>query len=171
MIPAYRILAVLAVWVASMLAVGYWQRNDGAARCEAAWQDRSRQEASIAATRTQALQNAARQQEQQSATAMAAISADYETRIHDAQTLHDRDVAAARSGALRLRYVYPAPALPAGGNPIAETGAGTSGRNGSSGGELPGEIAAGLYGLADDADAIARQLAACQAVVRQDRAP
>lgn len=94
---------------------------------------------------------------------MAIIGADYEKVVQDGKDQRDRDVAAARAGAIRLRV---AGACPAGRGPAPEAAAPAQGRDGAGDAELPGPVAADLLGLADDADATARRLGACQAVIR-----
>ena len=167
----YVILALLVAWLASTAAVGYWQRHDGAAQVMVACQRTQAAESARATVAIQAAQTAARAREQQYAAGLTTISTTYQEALTHAQTQHTSDLAAIRSGALRLRVQYPAAASVRSGDSSASTTAATSGgRDGSQGTDLPGSVAVDLLALADDADNIARQLAACQAVIVQDRA-
>ena len=167
----YVILALLVAWLASTAGVGYWQRHDGAAQVMVACQRTQAAESARATVAIQAAQTAARAREQQYAAGLATISTTYQEALTHAQTQHTADLAAIRSGALRLRVQYPAAAAVRPGDGSASTTAATAGgRDGSQGSDLPGSVAVDLLALADDADNIARQLAACQAVIVQDRA-
>ena len=123
--------------------------------CNAAWQKK------IAAAQS-ASEEAAKRIEQAHAAALADLDTKYQQELKDANDQKDRDVAAARAGRIVLRYI-PAPAkLP---DPPASPGGGDDPK----GAELPPEVTASLYALADDADQVAKQLASCQAVVEADR--
>ena len=166
----YVILALLVAWLASTAGVGYWQRHDGAAQVMVACQRTQAAESARATVAIQAAQAAARASEQKYAAGLATISTTYQEALTHAQTQHTADLAAIRSGALRLRVQYPAAASVLPGDGSASTTAATAGgRDGSQGSDLPGAVAVDLLTLADDADNIARQLAACQAVIVQDR--
>ena len=168
----YVILALLVAWLASTAAVGYWQRHDGAAQVMVACQRTQAAESARATVAIQAAQTAARASEQKYAAGLATISTTYQEALTHAQTQHTSDLAAIRSGALRLRVQYPAAAAAVhpGDGSASTTAATAGGRDGSQGSDLPGSVAVDLLALADDADNIARQLAACQAVIVQDRA-
>lgn len=162
-------LAVVLAWAASLLIVGAWQRHDGQLVERQEWQAREAVELREANELIAILSNAYREQERQHAEALAGISADYERRLKDANAQRARDVAAARAGAIRLRDPYSL-GLKACGNPAAQVGTGAGERDGGASGELSREAAEFLLGLANDADDIARQLAACQRVIVEDRA-
>lgn len=98
---------------------------------------------------------------QEHAKLLGQLEADYKKEKEDAEARRIRDVAAARSGALRLRV--PGTLCPAADG--ATVGA-PSGSDGAASGELPGPVAADLFALVHDADQVVRQLTACQAVVR-----
>ena len=167
----YVILALLVAWLASTAAVGYWQRHDGAAQVMVACQRTQAAESARATVAIQAAQTAARASEQKYDAGLTTISTTYQQELSHAQAQHAADLAAIRNGALRLRVQYPAAAAVRPGDGSASTTAATSGgRDGSQGTDLPGSVAVDLLALADDADNIARQLAACQAVIVQDRA-
>lgn len=92
------------------------------------------------------------------------LEADYKKEKEDAEARRVRDVAAARSGALRLRV--PGTLCPAADGATAGT---ASGSDDAATGELPGPIAADLFTLVHDADEVARQLARAQAVIVAQR--
>ena len=168
----YVILALLVAWLASMAGVGYWQRHDGAAQVLVACQRTQAAESARATFAIQAAQTAARASEQQHAAGLATISTAYQQELSHAQAQHAADLAAIRTGDLRLRVQYPAATAVHTDDDSASTTAATAGgRDGSQGSDLPGSVAVDLLALADDADNIARQLASCQAVIVQDRAP
>lgn len=168
-IPApYRAVAILLAWGASLVAVGWWQRHDGAARVESAWLAREAQQNAQAAARIQALQVEAREAEHRHGQALADISAHYQEQLTHADARRTRDIAALRAGALRLRDPASAP-VPACGSATGQTPAAPGGRDGAERGELSGQAAEFLYRLASEADDLARQLTACQQVIRQDR--
>lgn len=82
---------------------------------------------------------------------------DLQRRLKDAKTIHDRDVADARRGAIQLRFstsLCPSPT-----NVPNPTGPGTT--PGPAIINLPPEITAGLYSLADDADVVEDELQSC----------
>lgn len=171
---SYAIIGLLLFWLASLAGVGVWQNTAGHTAERAAWQAKETSEIKSAAARTLELEVAARATEKRHADALAEISTDYERKIKNAKTQRDRDVAAALSGALGLRLPS---SMQAGGSATGSLAAATGGRDGGASGQLPEppaatlppDLAAGLLGLADDADQVAQQLAACQAVVISDR--
>lgn len=99
--------------------------------------------------------------ERQHAETLALLGQHYQKEFQDAEARRKADVAAARDGALRLRV--PGTLCP---GPGGEAAAAAGGSDGAAGGELPGAVAADLLELVHDADRNARQLAACQAVIR-----
>lgn len=107
--------------------------------------------------------NRIRELEREHSEKLALIGALYQKEFENAEAIRRRDVAAARDGALRLRV--PGTLCPTA--PGASTGSAASGGDGAEGGELPPAVAADLLALVHDADRNTRQLAACQAVVRE----
>lgn len=172
----YRIAIVAALWLCSLVAVGWWQRHDGIATVEAKWQAREAKQQAAAADQYKKLYDAYRKAEQDNAVALAAISAKFEKERTDATKQHAADIAAIRAGALRLRDPGAAP-VPACRGSTAETGTSSSGCNGGASCEfsgpharlLSGQTSEFLVDLAADADDVARQLAACQQVIINDR--
>ena len=68
----------------------------------------------------------------------------------------------------RLRLTIPGAACPGGGGAAAAAGP-AGGGDGAARSELPGQVAADLAALADDADEVTRQLGACQAILEAER--
>lgn len=176
MIPLpYRILAIVSLWLASLVAVGWWQRGDGATTTQAKWQARELAQQARATNAIRAMQDAARLAEQKSAAALAAVATDYERKLTDANKQRSADLAAVRTGALRLRD--PGSPVSACAGSAAKTGTATGIGNGGPPGKLQeadvgllsGQASEFLIDFAADADQVADQLAACQRVVMKDR--
>lgn len=92
----------------------------------------------------------------------------HQKEMTDAQAAYDHDVAALRSGALRVR---PAASCPAAGKPgVPAPAAGPGVGDGSQASGLSDANAQFLLRLGQRADDVVRQLAECQAVVAADRA-
>ena len=172
----YRIAIVAALWLCSLAAVGWWQRHDGMATVEAKWQAREAKQQAAAAARYRTLYDAYRKAEQDNAAALAEIAIKLEKERTNATRQHAADIAALRTGALRLRDPGAA-AVPACRGSAAEAGPASSGCNGGTTCELSGtpagllsnQASEFLVNLAADADDVARQLAACQQVIINDR--
>lgn len=164
----YFIIGLIVAWLASLVGVGYWQNEAGHVDERTTWQTRENGELRTANATIKALQEQARQSEHDHAAALAAVSTDYERKLSDANKQRAADAAALRAGTLRLRDPNP-PGLRACGGLGAQVGAGAGRRDGPEGGELSEAAAGFLLELASDADDIARQLTACQAVVVHDR--
>lgn len=167
MIPnPWIIVGVLVAWIASLAGVGYWQNQSGHIAERVSWQAQDSANLKAANAKILTLEESARVNEQAHAAVIAALDAQYTKELQDAAAQKDRDVAAARAGALKLRY---ATESGAGGGKLPDAPASTGPGNGPSGSELPPETTASLYALADDADQVAKQLASCQAIVEADR--
>jgi hypothetical protein len=163
----YVVVAVGVAWAGSLVGVGYWQNTAGHTAERVEWQARDNEQLRLANERIVTLQDAARATERLHATRLATVSTTYQKELQNAKAQRERDVAAARAGAIRLQYT-PDSERPGG----SEAGAVTTGTgrcDGSARGELPRETTADLLALVDDADEVVRQLTACQAVVRSDR--
>ena len=164
----YIIIGLLVAWGASLFGVGWWQNDAGHVAERTEWQTRENGELRTANATIKALQEQARKDEQTHAAALAAVSTDYERKLSDANKQRAADAAALRAGTLRLRDPNPT-GLRACGDLTAQVGAGAGRRDGPEGGELSEAAAGFLLELVSDADDVARQLTACQAVVVKDR--
>lgn len=164
----YRLLAAAALWLASLFAVGVWQHHAGAVGERVTWQAKEVTEQATAAAQFKALSDAARKAEQDNAAKMAALAADYERKLSDANKQRAADIAAVRAGSLRLRDKS-GTCMPAGTDPGSKAGPGPGIGNGATGCELSETASGFLLDFANDADDVARQLAACQQVILTDR--
>lgn len=160
---------IAAIWVVSLVVVGWWQNDSGRVAERTAWQTRENDELRTTNAKIKALEESARNAEQANAMALAAISTDYERKLSDANKQRTVDAAAVRSGSLRLRDPGSL-GLRACGSLSAEASAGAGKRDGGAPGELSGLLAEFLISEANRADEVAIQLRACQAVVVSDRA-
>lgn len=160
-------------WLAGLLAIvlcfgaGYVSgRHDGNKITTAKWQVKELDAAQDAARKLEDAQRHADEVEAASQKAMVAASETYQKGIANVQAQRDQDRAAYHAGLLRLRdpgkYAL-------GPNSMPQAGPSTGGCDGQAGSELSEPSAEFLLGLAAEADVIANQLTACQAIVKQDR--
>ena len=164
------ILALVVAWIGSLAVVGRWQNTAGHTAERVAWQAKESQELTAANNQILQLESAARAAEKLKQDTLAALAADYEKDLDNAETQRKADVAAARSGAIVLRDPNSGGSCAGASAPGAITASpGVS--NGAPGGQLSSVATEFLLSEADRADGIVRQLAACQAVVQADRAP
>lgn len=169
MIPQpYRILAGVLLWLASLFAVGVWQHHAGVVGERVTWQARETTQQATAVAQFKALSDAARAADQKHAAEMAALAADYERKLSDANKQRAADIAAVRAGSLRMRDKS-GTCMPAGTDPGSKAGPGPGIGNGATGCELSETASGFLLDFANDADDVARQLAACQQVIARDR--
>jgi len=166
----YAIIVALVIWIASLAGVGYWQNGAGHSAERVAWQAKDNVELAAANAKILQMETDARASEQAHAQTQSDISTDYERKLQDAQTQRQKDIAAARSGALRLRDPGASAQQSCGGS-AGQDAASASGRDGAAEPGLSGPAAEFLLSEADRADAIVQQLGACQAVILADRAP
>lgn len=165
----YVLLGIVLLWVVSLFGVGKWQRHDGASEAKLECTTTRNVELVEANAKIKTMNDAARAAERKNATDIADLGDKHAVEKLGLEDQRRRDVAAARAGALKLRYNAPAGkacgggvpdagASPAGGEPATETV------------ELPREVGSDLYALADDANLQASELNTCWAIVRADRA-
>lgn len=163
----YIIIAVLLTWAASLGAMGWWQHGQGGADCKAHDLADKVTELAGANAKIRSLIDRNLADQDAHAAELAAIGEKHAKEMEDADQLRLHDVAAARNGAIRLRL--PGACEPADRGAVGQVATGAGRGDDSAGSELPGEVAANLLELADDADRNTKQLAACQAVVINDR--
>lgn len=140
-----------------LLAGTWWHgHRTGAAGVQAEWDaDQARMTARLLAQ-----EQAARAAEQQHAQALVAIDAQYQENERHAQLENNRLRAQLRTGTVRLSVP-----VVAGSCNLPSDDSASGLRDSSPRAELSAEAADDLVALADDADAVVRQLTACQAVV------
>jgi prophage endopeptidase len=161
--------AVALAWLVSVIGVGWWQNRAGVTSERLVWQKRSNVELASVNAEILRLTEKARLDERRHNDQLAAAAAFYEQEKKRALEAKDRAIADLRAGALRLRDPH-ATACPS--SPGTAGGATTSPgeRDGGAPGRLSREAAEFLLGEATRANEVVHQLAACQAVVRSDRA-
>lgn len=158
--------AYLAIALALVVSHAWAWRQGGMVN-DAAWTKRENADLLYANKRIKELVTEREKKQKAHDERIAELASEHQKEIQDAKAQRDRDIAAARAGALRLRI----PTAIAGSDrsPSAEAIPAACVGNGGSPGELPGEVASNLLEFAHDADEVARQLATCQAVILEDR--
>lgn len=160
------LLGVGLAWLASVGAVGYLQRQDGGRAERLICQTNESAALKQVNATIERLNTEARAQERSHQIALFTIGEKHEQERQAAEVQRRRDVDAARRGDLRLRVAGACAPRPSG---AGEASAAAPVGDGRTDAELPRETAAALLELADAADEIVLQLAACQAVIRSDR--
>lgn len=165
---ALAVLALVTAVVAAIYAYGQQQLGLGQKSERTAWLARDNAELTAANTRIKVLQEEYRKREQGHAAALAAVSTQYQQELIHAKAEKDRVIAGLRTGAVRLRIPIAGP-LSTTGDRAAALGTGTAGRDGETRADLSTAASEFLVGLASEADEVAHQLGACQAVINADR--
>lgn len=162
-----RLVVVLAV-VLALIGAYVYGRSDGQDIERAATMARDNAALTAAATRIREAEERRRAAEHGHARRLDEIATDYQREKANAKMQNDRLLADLRDGRVRLRIA--AERAAAGDRDTSgQASAAACRSDGAAGGELPGPTSADLLALADDADAIVRQLASCQAVIVEDR--
>ena len=164
--PIGRWIVVAALMASAAFAAAVHERNIGYEKGMAVGQKilEEQRKANVAAVT--ALDLKYRNSERDHKADLDRIGADHAKEMARADARRQRDIADARSGALRLSI--PSSCNPDGSSP-AQAGGPAAGGDGQARTELPSEVTASLFALADDADAVVSQLSACQAVIISDR--
>ena len=166
----YIIIGLLVAWALSLAGVGAWQNEAGHVAERVEWQGREVTELTAANAAIKALEESARATEAAHSVALSTIATNYEGKLSNATKQRSADLAAIRAGTLRLRDPGAGGKCPSG-DPMPGIASATGVGNGRSAGELSQRASEFLVGEASRADSVAEQLAACQQVVRSDRAP
>lgn len=159
------LLGAGVLWLASLVGVGYWQRQDGALAEKTSCQAVKLDELTTANAAIKRLEDAARDREAQHAAQMDTIGTWLAKENQDAE-IRQRD-AVRNARALVLRN-QPA-CVSAGGGEAGPPRPAAGGGDGPAACELPAEIVRDMESLVFDADRDVRQLAGCQAVALKDR--
>ncbi|HEX7116256.1 MAG TPA: lysis system i-spanin subunit Rz [Steroidobacter sp.] len=154
-------------WLWSAVDKAGYER--GVSEERAKWVARESEELAAANALIEKLQREARAAEQAHAKELAAISKRYQENLRNVEKARDAHIAALRAGALRLRDPEAPACESACGGGVSEASAAAGGRNGPAGGELSAEASEFLLRLTAEADEVARQLQACQEIIRSDR--
>lgn len=165
----YVIIGLLVAWLLSATGVGWWQNAAGHTAERSTWQGRENKELVDANASIKRLEEEARDTERKHVLALANIDRRYQKELQDAEDQKARDVAAARAGRIVLRI--PSPCKGPDGGATSGVASTPGSGDGQKTAELPREVAANLFALADDANAVVRQLTECQAVILDDRKP
>lgn len=161
------VIVIMGV-VATILMVGAERYQDGKTAAESACKSQQNAELIAANAEIVRLTDKARRDEADHAAALVSASQTYQEALKNEKTVHDRTVSDLRSGALRLRIDI-ARRESSGNGSAAQAGASPGRCDGATTAELSQPAAEFLVGLASDADEVAHQLTACQAVVTADR--
>ncbi len=148
--------AALALCVA-LWAFGHWRYNAGQAEVQTRWDAAE----AVHAANAKAAREAAAIIEARMRADYAAAAARFNKENADALAERDAVIASLRAGTVRVRdrFRCPTPRLP-------EAAPGSGGSDGAGGGGLLPEDAEFLLQFAAEADAAARRLTACQAIIR-----
>lgn len=175
----YKALGALAAVVAALGAL-YWMATAldargyarGVHETESKWQARELKQQADFDSEKERLRKQYADRERGWTAMLNQIDTQHQKEIEDAQKQKDSDVAAARTGAIRLRDQLAschAAANANRGDSAAKAPFTASVSDGEAGAELSPAATGFLLSEADRADSIVRQLTACQAVVRADR--
>lgn len=161
----YLRLAAYAAALAALLGFGWYVRHQGVMAERARWEAKAAKDLQTYNDELQRLTAETRAKELAAAERQARADQTYQENLAHAQADRDSALARLRAGTLRLRDPAAVQAHSGADGATAAPGQ----RDGAERGRLSESTAAALIGIASDADAIAHQLAACQAVVRSDR--
>lgn len=150
------------VLTVAAFGAGYWRGDVAATNRDAAM---ALQAERTAAKKLEEVNTNVRAIEKKSAEEISSISTHYEQELRDVSIKQKNIVSGIRSGAVRLSIATSDRAANAT-CPIATT---ASERDGEARSRLSDEAAEFLTGLASEADSLANQLSACQAVIVSDR--
>jgi hypothetical protein len=159
-----RLLAAVVLMALLGLIAHAIYKAGGDAR-EAPWLKREAATNADAATRIKAAEERVHAAEHKAAHAQADIDVAYQRGLQENQNAKDAAVAELRAG----RRLFIGAQCPAGGSAVPDPAAPAGIGDGGARAELSEPAAEWLVGLASEADAVARQLSACQAVIRADR--
>ena len=168
MMNPWTILGVIAAWLISLSAVGYWQNQAGHVAERGKWEQREVVELTAINNKIEQLNREARDKELLYAANMSMIATGYEKEMKNAKRKTDERVADILSGSLVLRD--PAASKQACGSETGSTPAPPGERDGETGGGFLSEAAAVfLISEAGRCDQIVEQLTAAQNIITGDR--
>lgn len=159
--------AILAISAAAAFAFAVHERNVQYQKDEARYAQERKEQAEVNARAVAALNAKYRKLESDSQARIDKLGADYDRKLKAAKARRDADLAAVRAGTLKLSFLTTSP------NPdhgsVSNPSESPAGSHGASRVELPPEITASLFELANDADQAADQLRQCQAILVAER--
>ena len=166
----WLIVALIVAWLASCAGVGYWQHQDGVTVTTEKYDKRDNIALTAANTKLHDVEEKYRLAEQQHAADVSLISTNYEKELNDANVKTADLIRAARAGALRL-YSHQATGVPATRSGVPKIAAGAGGRDAAGDRRFSDIDNEFLLSLTGRCNAVRDKLAACQSIVRADRAP
>jgi prophage endopeptidase len=158
-------IAVLIAVMALLGLVAHLIYDAGGDAREAPWLKREAAINADAAARIKAAEERVRAAEFRATQAQADIDAAYQRGLKENDDAKNTALAQLRAG----RRLFIGAQCPPAGSPVPDPAAPARSGDGGASAELSEPAAEWLVGLASEADAVARQLAACQAVIRADR--
>jgi hypothetical protein len=161
-------LLLIAAVLGIVYAYGQQQFGLGEKAERGTWLARENGQLVTANAKLKSLEEQYRTQEHDHAAALASISSQYQKELAHVKADKDRVIASLRDGSMRLRIPVAA-TVSANGGIASEVTPATTGRDGETRAELSVAAAEFLVGLASEADEVAKQLGACQAVINADR--
>lgn len=166
-IEAIKLVIVSILIIAGAVSVGVWQNHAGHVSERVVWQGEQNKELALANTKIVELTASAMAEKKQHETNLNTIASNYEKDRQYDKAKTDSLIAKYRSGTYRLRD----PGYSSGTSSTPQSGVApsSSGCNGSTEGGLSVEASGFLLGITGEADEVAKQLSACQAVIVDDR--
>ena len=165
--PIGRWLVIGALLASSLFAFGLYERDIQYKKDEAGYTKERQLQAEANAAAVKALDAKYRKVEKDGQDALNTLGANYEKDISALNAIRDRDVANAKSGALRLSINARCPSPNVGSVPGAAPSPSLG--DGETRVELSSADASTILAIADDADAIVSQLTTCQAILTEER--
>lgn len=162
-------LGLVLMWITSVAVVGRWQNEAGHIAERVTWQAKDINELKQDNKAVHDLEEKYRASEQDHADIQAGISANYQEQIKNANQKTAALIASYRAGTFRLRDPNTI-ARPPRGSIVPEIAARSGGCDGSGDGGLSANLAESLIRLTGRCNNVRDKLAACQAVVVEDRA-
>jgi len=157
--------------ILAIALIGYYnhhvngQIDDAVSKERTLWQAQAAKDREAATNKIAEITQRERAKEQASTAIINAQAAKHQKEIQDEKALRRADVAAARAGTIKLRDPGTTTSACAGSSRTGPPATTTSQRDGASLAELSAEATEFLLDLANDADAVARQLTSAQAVI------
>ena len=170
MINPYVILGIAGIWIASLIGMFAWRGDEVEQVTNSKWEKAQNAELAAANKLLKDTEESYRAKESAWASVQADIITKYETEARNAKSKTDAVIAGLRNGSIGMSFPYPATPGSACGTDMPSPTPSVPGSHATASIQLPRETAANLYGLVSDANAVADQLRACQAIVIADRA-
>lgn len=161
-------LGIVLAWLGSLAGVGYWQNHQGHISERVVWQKRYDEEVTQAANQIKQLEEVYRNKEEAWNNKLNIISATYKRKLIDANQKFSSVSTGINSGSIRL-LDSSASSVCSGSDSSSKASSSAGRSNAASGCELSAETSRNLWQLAEQADATAERLSACQAIINLDR--